>query len=357
MSALILTSKPVVNYLGDLSSHYNVAFRPPRAANWIVGLPEDGNAALRYLAQTINGPFDADKLDYLFRDAYFSGLALSFDIDRLWASCKVGPYGDKGAKILTLHQASASPLIQVLFNKMSLFIIVYQHPKVRAAECMFQGVMEWLYDNNGQIAGRDMKRASDFLWVTDDTFFAEALKLPREQVLHKMIHNILYRRFLVRALTISGDTVQGVDANYSQLRKLNQSSGYGDRRRIAEAICTRANEIYLEETGKERKCNKYEVWLDLPPDPPKGGTDDIFVRTPNGDPRKVTDLFPMTYWADLYVSHMWRGHVFCSRDWQRQVNRASREVLERRFGVRFKPSADEQSHVVTAASGLLERMP
>ena len=37
----------------------------------------------RFLTQLINGPFDVDKLDYLARDGYFTGLNIAPDVERL----------------------------------------------------------------------------------------------------------------------------------------------------------------------------------------------------------------------------------------------------------------------------------
>lgn len=49
-----------------------------------------------YLGDIINGVFDADKLDYIQRDAYFSGLKMAVDLDRLlhsvWVPQKHGPF-------------------------------------------------------------------------------------------------------------------------------------------------------------------------------------------------------------------------------------------------------------------------
>jgi len=336
LGSLILRSEPVREYLGKVESKYDVQFRPERAANWIVGRHEQEN--LEYLTQVINGPFDADKLDYLFRDAHFSGLPLSVDLDRLWASCDLQRNSADQRTILTLHQASATPLEQILFSKINLFQVVSQPPKVRAAECMFQAAVDRVHEEDRyHIAGRKLQSASDFLWLTDSTFFAEALRRRPDDELHQMIHDILYRRHHVRALTITHDTHESDPAAYHELRRLNHNSEEDQQIRKQYAA-----EIW-HEAGEP--CEPYQVWLDLPPNPTLSGADDTYVRTSAGNLRKLTDLFPMHYWIEFYMDYKWRGHVFCPHHCQQGVYEAARRVFEAKLGLKFTKLAGESSHV------------
>lgn len=289
LSYLILTSKPVRAYLQKLGEQCDIVFRPERAANWIIGKPEGNNEELRYVAQVINGPFDADKLDYVFRDSHFSGLPLGVDLARLWVTTEKKYLEPRKSNILTLDINSANPLEQILFSKINLFSIVYQHPKVRSAECMLEGVIEYVMKNEGQIAGRDLRSCADYLWLTDDIVFSEATKLPKDDFLHRMIHDILYRRLFVRALTINKDTIDSSPSSYERLRRLNQFDAYEERREVAREIGSAA--------GLDEECRLYQVWLDLPKDPPSGGYEDTFVRTPGGELKELERNFSMRFWT------------------------------------------------------------
>ncbi len=345
ISALILCSQPVRDYIQTLSSHYNRSFDIDHAANYIMGIPAMPTTASEryYDTQIISGPFDADKLDYLFRDAHYSGIPVGVDLDRLWASCTV-VRSEKNEEVLTLHQASVAPLEQILFSKANLFSIVYQHPKVRAAEKMFHGVIESVQNNDGQhfqIGERKIKfkRATDFLWVTDEGFFSEALRRKADDPLHKKIHDIRYRRLLVRALTISHDTISPkCTGEYLQLRKLNQSSPdtYKAKREIALSI--------IEAAGLKGKLDPFDVWVDIPKDPKFGEADRTIVRTPSGKTRKASDFFPIHYWSELYQKYKWRGHVFCPAQHQQKIHDASVEVFKD-SGLCFQKLAGEVSHV------------
>ena len=336
LSALILKSDPVRTYLAELQAEYGVEFRVDDAADCILGRSQD--KSYTYLAQVINGPFDADKLDYLFRDSHFSGLPLGLDLDRLWASCDKATHPKTGETILTLHQSSVVALEQILFNKINLFTVVYQHPKVRAAECGFQAVIEVIRQGNRcKVAGLRLDRAADFLWLTDSTFFAEALQRPKNHKLHRMIHDILYRRHFLRALTISKDTVKPDKVAFQELRRLNHVSldALKRRRELATQIWTTAG----------RPCEPWQVWLDLPPSPTLAGADHTYVRAPSGELRKLTSFFPMNYWNESYMSYKWRGHVFCPGQYQQRVYEAARRVLGDELGLCFDKLAGAASHV------------
>jgi uncharacterized protein len=338
-SALILQSKPVREYIEEIGKHYELDFNVDHAAKWIIGRPAEDNQKKYFETQVINGPFDADKLDYIFRDAHYSGIPVGLDLDRLWTSCRVEN------KMLTLHQASVAPLEQILFSKINLFAIVYQHPKVRAAEKMFQAVIEEAKENTTQYfftaSGRklDMNCATDFLWLTDEIFFAEALSRQKDDPMHKRIHNIRYRRLLVRALTISNDTIdEKCNEEFLQIRKLNQRdpNTYKAKRNIAKEI--------LDTSGLNGKVDLRDVWVDMPADPSFGEADRTFVRTASGSLRKVSDLFPIHYWSELYKTYKWRGHVFCPQEYQQQIHEAAIAVFKE-HGLKLKKSAGETSHV------------
>lgn len=344
IGALILRSEPVRRFIHELEKKFDITLDPDTASNYIIGVPAKGRERHSYETQVINGPFDADKLDYIFRDAHYSGIPVGLDLERLWASCKIS-VTKGGVRVLTLHQASVAPLEQVLFSKVNLFAIVYQHPKVRAAERMFQSVIEIAKkDPKGlhfSISGRELNlnRATDYLWLTDEIFFAEALRRKRDDPLHKRLHDIRYRRFFVRALTISNDTIGKCNAEFLQLRKLNEKGA-----NTYQAKRTLAGEI-LEAANLGNKIDIGDVWVDLPYDPSFGEADRTYVHTASGDLRKVSELFPIHYWVELFQKHKWRGHVFCPQKYQQQIHEAALGVFHDIYGLNFRKSAGETSHV------------
>jgi len=354
-SSLIVQSAAFRKFAKELEARYveaGLKIDIDRIANWVIGRSLPGEEDKVFERQVIYGPFDADKLDYILRDSHYSGLPMGLDLDRLWAACREGRL-ETGERVLTLHQASVAPLEQILFSKTNLFSVVYQHPKVRAAERMVEAVFEHIHNTETEeIRGLGktvrLQKASDFLWITDDVFFAEAIRRPQDDPVHKMIHAIRYRRMLVRALTISKDTVADV-TKYRRVRKLNNKteSMSEEKRKLAALIC--------KEVGDDR-LTPADVWIDIPGDPSYGEADQTYVRLPissgantsTGKDHKfktLSDFFPINYWNELFKNHRWRGHVFCPQEWQQKVHNAAVKVLERVYGVGFNDLAGHLSHV------------
>ena len=85
---LILTSPPFERFFNELEKQAPVLeFRPRDIATLI--LAERLDKLQEYQTDIINGPFDADKLDYISRDGHYSGLPLGIDLDRLWYATEV----------------------------------------------------------------------------------------------------------------------------------------------------------------------------------------------------------------------------------------------------------------------------
>jgi HD superfamily phosphohydrolase len=182
-------------------------------AGMIVGISKDDETPYKH--ELLNGPFDADKLDYLYRDSHFSGLPLSVDLDRLFYTVHINksPVPDSKYRLIVTHSGATS-LEQILFSKMVLFTTVYQHHKVRTCDCMFAGIIEYMQKNNitMKIKGREISWNSpvDYLWITDDELLSFGFETEDDN-LHNLIHNLFFRRLLKRALVLSHKTIEKND--------------------------------------------------------------------------------------------------------------------------------------------------
>jgi uncharacterized protein len=288
--------------------------------------------------ELLNGPFDADKLDYIFRDSHFSGLPLAADLDRLWYTIRVGKLPqDNNRPHLVVTQSGATALEQVFFAKMVLFSTVYQHHKVRACDCMFAGIIEYMRENDIGMRVRDkvlkFYSPSDFLWITDDAFLSFGFETEYE-TLHDLIHNLFFRRLLKRALIISRPTTKEKDVDrFDDL--LNLSEDHAECRRIAEKIWDKSGKV----------CGKQEIFLDLPKRPNFSAADDTYiyhddpVQTQHTKPITLNSLLKLGSWSEQYVKHRYRGHVFCPPEHREKVADAAKEILQEEFDVEFSPEA------------------
>ncbi len=334
LSCLIITSKTFRNFFDTrIRDDYNqTSIDVDLIAKIIVG--QIGDPLKLFVQSIINGPFDADKLDYIFRDGHFSGLPLKVDLDRLWYSLQINDIdlsviNSKGKiKTLTVPANSIGPLQQILFAKMVLFSSVYHHHKVRALDCMFKSFCIFARGEELNFNNKcSFSRATDFLWLTDYNFFNYADVEPRA---HKILHNMLYRRLLKRALVISKSTTSG----YSVIKKyaVNERDRDPYLRNLAEKIWI--------EAGKP--CDKEDIWVDLPSPPPRGIADRTFIKKSENEFVPLSKIFKVDDWAENYIEHLWRGHVFGPPDDEirKKISKAAKKVFQEEFDVKFNNFTD-----------------
>ncbi|HYY49186.1 MAG TPA: HD domain-containing protein [Thermoplasmata archaeon] len=106
-----------------------------RGEPWIV--PEGRKEPARYLAQIIHSPMDADQIDYLMRDAHYTGATHgTIDFDRLLQTLRT----HRGE--LALDRKGLPALEGMLVARGLMYSSVYFHKTVRIAEQMLARAVE-----------------------------------------------------------------------------------------------------------------------------------------------------------------------------------------------------------------------
>lgn len=342
LSYLIVTSERFKRYYEELRGRYGFNFDNNDIADIIVGNPKD--RFQRFETDVLSGPFDADKLDYLFRDGLFCGLPMTVDLDRLWFSLEGHEVDTKKhgkARCLTVAQSGVTALEQIMFSKIAMYSSVYHHHKSRACDCMVAGIVEYCRENSRKICGRDLENSTDFLYLTDNSFFAEADKIDKKDPLHDMIHSLLYRRLLKRAIVITMASIDIEDDEEKRVwleRILNLARNPKYTRTLAKQI--------WEEAG--RPCSPHQIWVDLPDLPSGEPGEDAFVNigtleNPILSPLK--DFMPIAQWINAYALNKWRGHVFCPENSIQKIAKAAYSVLESEFRIKFNQMAFKFPHI------------
>ena len=127
-----------------------------RRGDAVVGLQGD-----RHLRQLIAGPIDVDQLDYLMRDAHYTGVAQGvIDADRLLQTLVVHD-GE-----VAIDRSGVSALEGMLVARGLMYTSVYLHRTARIAELMLARAVERLDDR--EFLARAMA-------LTDGELFAELL--------------------------------------------------------------------------------------------------------------------------------------------------------------------------------------
>ena len=340
LSALIIQSDTFDSFFNKIKEECPADIDKELMMESIVGYTS--NPLNKYKIDFLNGPFDADKLDYLFRDGHFSGLPLHIDLDRLWYAIDINMAKDE--RRLTVDWGGTSSLEQIMFAKMTLYPAVYHHHKVRACDCMFKGIIEYLKQCkipfNEIIPSDDstplFSKAIHFLYFDDYKFFEILGKRAADHKLHDLIHNLQYRRLLKRCLIISSDTIEDIESLDGLIKYREIGDDY--YRTLAQDILNEAGNI----------ANKEEVWVDCPNDPNFDEAIDTWISPLDSGGKcefNLTNFFRIDQWADQYKHRKWRGHVFCPPEHVDSFAKAAKKVFREKLDIKLKPIAFQLCHV------------
>ncbi len=284
----------------DIISKYNMApakqFRIltkvnlKRVANMIIGVKASSDYPL-WLSKIINGPFDADKLDYMGRDGYFSGLVTPVDTDRLFVSLSIfDPRGDE--PFICVDIGGATVLEQILFNKMLLFSSVYNHHKVRGSFRMIASLLQEIRSKQWTVSGTRLKFAVDFLRL-DEYDLLNSKQVNRE--LRVKVRKLRERILVKRALVISPQALKEKDlVSQRKFFELEQQQ-------------SKKNAMELE-LAQKAGCDT--VFVDFPPRPrvEKIGKQSM-VRLSEDTAVPLSKLYPASGWIEGYSQYRRRSYV------------------------------------------------
>ena len=336
-----------------------------------------------HLCSLISSQIDADRLDYLTRDAHHAGLQIGFDTDRLLAKLEVLRVReenlDPGAIDLQ-ERAAASPegtflqvgiaasgfgsFEQMLIGRTFLYDRLYHHHKVRAAEAMAQrSILVAERDRGSRFSLSEI-----FIGVDDETL----LRIFSGEVTHAQLRvsspaaaglatgildrDLLHRAYAFRGRFISMPPGMKPDAaeqtqNMLWGRIAKQLDNLGARYKLGQEIYELARAC-ASEIGKggidTADMDRYGSSLDdIGPEQiivdltnSKTETIGILARYPNGAIRVPEFSFNPQKWADAYDLQKRTGYVFCPREVAPIIGLASKIVFLEQFGVQMSEPAD-----------------
>lgn len=290
-------------------------------ASMIIGATiEKENEIYSFQTAIINGPFDADKLDYIKRDSLTAGLALQYDMERLFTKLRIYKNVGEGGKIefkLVIDLNGVTAIEELTFCKIMLFSYIYYHQKVLVSEAMVRDFVFGLYSLE------IIKTCSDFLNYTD----SDVLKLV-EQVkgaqpfpkyghidLVELANNIRFRRLPKRCFEISQNNIEIIDDSDKTMDCFVRPFL---KKTFTEMLDIRKN--FYNKLVREYKQNSipvnfnmFDIYIIFPDTAYYGtGDDKVVLGRDKQHLITINQFIKLDPWAEAFKSNKWRGYIFVS---------------------------------------------
>jgi len=378
MSWLVVQSPPFKDFIAELGTQGILTGWEctPEGVDAIAGniIGYRNNPSEKFVADIINGPMDADKLDYLVRDAYFAGPTVVYDLERFLHTVDVVAYPhdtslpDATGKIsrLSIRMEGVTALEQIIISKLMLFSYMYHHQKIRCVEAMCHEALE-------RLVALGKRKAQDkvspwlghpvaFLRVSDSTLLPLVwplqISVRGDKVAGEILTMLAKRKLYKRALIISRLFIEDIDSPGNEAPRrgfdelLKCSDDRAARESLRQKIFKRAKKLMVSKEWKYRTpairktFGIHHICLDVPKAPSVEETVGVMLPVTRGRSERETqyvpliDIFPIEKWVDAYNAIKWRGHVFAIEEAVPFVNTAAREILAASpFNLRFTSAA------------------
>ena len=317
-----------------------------------------------YQTAIINGSFDVDKLDYIKRDSYTAGLALDFDIERLFTKIQVHtlPHSIDGNGVteyrLVIQANGVTAIEELTFCKIMLFSYIYYHQKVLITDDIIKDYVQALLKLDL------INTYSDFLKYDEDDLLQLAGKQTKGKPfaeygsmdLKQLAGNIKNRILPKRCLEISQGIVQ--DSQGEEVQRLNQCAALLDKIRSdssysANDLDKDINQIisfyaksdgcfiagfiskYKDNTYEQRLAvrkqiydelvqiytkNKetvdfevFDIYFVFPPVVSYGIPGEKNVLGKDGQLMSINDFVKLEQWASSFNAYKWRAYVYVTQ--------------------------------------------
>ncbi|MCL2143488.1 MAG: HD domain-containing protein [Methanomassiliicoccaceae archaeon] len=176
-----------------------------------------------HLHQMIHGPVDADQMDYLMRDAHYTGVAHgSIDIERLFTQMRVHN------NTIVLERGGIAAAEGLMVSRALMYTSVYFNKTVRIAEMMLSKATE--------LSDVDMRT----MHLMDDT------DLRNELIRYGGRPSGIMRRLIHRKLYKKAFSAYSIDLDEDQMKKLVGYSDYAEKKGLEDEIAESAGIDYSE---------------------------------------------------------------------------------------------------------------
>lgn len=377
VSYLILTSEPFGDLLTLAATKADERNLPKNAielmANATIGKQISDHVPL--LHELISGPFDADKLDYMTRDAHMTGVPVVTDMARLVQKVRAvevdrerlpeivarRPVGVGPTWVITgVSLSGARTLDELMFGRVLLQDKLYRHHKVRAAEVMVASMFRQFADLLPDGPGMAPYLLEDHQLMELTVEVVERLvgrdltasERVRAKVAERLATMLKRRRLFVRAFAFAqsmpNDPYHQEPEQVDGLEEVARNSDdiefrgelIGDVAAELERICELVAPELLAQFGPDLKPF---LWLDPPLAPPDNSPTlrAQLIDEGRGAPQVLDSKAGMlgaSRWSDAYLLTRETGYLFTASELSMYVYIAAEVVFRRNHKVRIPRS-------------------
>lgn len=327
---------------------------------------------LQFLGDIISSAFDADKLDYLLRDATAAGLPLRYDLDRYLHAVHlkrsemvdgeeklqklfdaIGPgkaqrimasgaqrYAYYESYRLRLPSSALNAIEQIVICKMMLFSYLYHHTKVRATEGLFERMLARVQDRWETEEGLDaLQILCRYLDLTDASLRSHHFLESPDPVVKDYAYRIVNRLIPREVIRINSSVATHGDRDpindlLSDLQNRNKRDALIEQVETAlgEALVKLNTTIYGS-TAK-RALEVAGAWLDVPKAPKFADIDEVASGAEHDSGLELKHIFPVDKWTQAYTSYSYNVRIFALSEYVDDVKIAARSALESVTGVK-----------------------
>lgn len=154
-------------------------------------------------------PLDADRMDYLLRDSYFSGVKYGiYDLSRVFMSFI--PAEVDGRVHLVVKESGVDSVIRFIQSRTHLFNQVYYHKTNRAANTMLDFAFQAIPSNTEIISASNYEELESFYWNnTDEAFLWKTFrdkmhptKKSEIEVFEELLQRKLFKRVYQKKIVL-----------------------------------------------------------------------------------------------------------------------------------------------------------
>ncbi|AFK23280.1 HD domain-containing protein [Pyrococcus sp. ST04] len=212
-----------VNEIPDIIS--DLGYKPAEVGKLITGTHEK-----KYLRMVIHGDIDVDQLDYLTRDAHYTGVAHGIiDLERLLTVMRT--FNGE----LVIDEKGIEAVEGMLVARSLMYSRVYFHRTVKIAEGMLVRAVEYALDE-GEL--------KDFWKMTDDRLLVELEDLRGYP--HEIVKRIRQRKLFKAAVILSPDSLSGDERRSLAYLYRSARKRRAIETELSELVGAREGEVIVE---------------------------------------------------------------------------------------------------------------